>query len=116
MQMAERIAISHHEKWDGSGYPNGLKGEEIPIEGRIAAIADVFDALTSKRPYKEPFSVDKSFEIIRAGVNTQFCPKAAEAFFLSEDEILAVKDQYQDSGESILFYLSKNGLNHKDQS
>lgn len=67
IQLAEVIALSHHEKWDGSGYPNGLKGSEIPLAGRITAIADVFDALTSKRPYKEPFSVGKSFGIIREG-------------------------------------------------
>ncbi len=65
IKLGGTIALSHHEKWDGSGYPNGLKGTAIPISGRIAAIADVFDALTSKRPYKEPFSLEKSMVIIR---------------------------------------------------
>ena len=63
IRLGETIAQSHHEKWDGSGYPNSLKGIEIPIAGRITAIADVFDALTSKRSYKESFSVEKSLAI-----------------------------------------------------
>jgi len=67
IRLGETIAHYHHEKWDGSGYPNSLKGIEIPIAARIVAIADVFDALTSKRPYKEPFSVEKSLAIIREG-------------------------------------------------
>ena len=65
--MAKEIAHWHHEKWDGSGYPDGLKGNEIPISARLMAIADVFDALTSKRPYKEPFSYDKAREFMQAG-------------------------------------------------
>lgn len=80
IQMSERIALSHHEKYDGSGYPKGLKGEEIPMEGRIVALADVFDALTSKRIYKEKFSLDETVKIIRAGSGQHFDPKVIQAF------------------------------------
>lgn len=108
MQIAQKIAISHHEKWDGSGYPYRLKGEAIPIEGQITAIADVFDALTSKRPYKEPLAIEKSIEIIRESSNSHFSPSVVDAFFMALDEILKVKKQYYDNGESILFYLSND--------
>ncbi len=65
IKLAEIIALTHHEKWDGSGYPKGLRGSEIPLVGRITAIADVFDALTSKRPYKEPFPLEKAYSEIK---------------------------------------------------
>jgi putative two-component system response regulator len=96
IRLGESIAQNHHEKWDGSGYPNNLKGVEIPIAGRIAAIADVFDALTSKRPYKEPFSVEKSLAIIREGKGSHFDPEVVDAFFAIQDEILAIKAQYSE--------------------
>ncbi len=96
IRMGETIARCHHEKWDGSGYPNGLKGIEIPIAGRITAIADVFDALTSKRPYKEPFSVEKSLAIIREGRGSHFDPDVVDAFFAVQDEVLTIKKQYGD--------------------
>jgi putative two-component system response regulator len=88
------IALSHHEKWDGSGYPNGLKGKAIPIEGRIAAIADVFDALTSRRPYKEPFSLEKSFVIIRRWRESYFDPDVVDAFLDIQEEILTIMARY----------------------
>jgi len=94
IRLGETIAQNHHEKWDGSGYPGGLKGIEIPISGRIAAIADVFDALTSKRPYKEPFPMEKSLAIIREGRGSHFDPDVVDAFFAVQDEILAIKKQY----------------------
>jgi putative two-component system response regulator len=99
IRLGETIAQHHHEKWDGSGYPNGLKGIEIPIAGRIAAIADVFDALTSKRPYKEPFSVEKSLAIIREGRGSHFDPDVLDAFFAIQDEILAIKNQHSEDNQ-----------------
>lgn len=96
IRLGETIALSHHEKWDGSGYPNGLKGMDIPIAGRIAAIADVFDALMSRRSYKEPFYVDKSLRIIREGRGTHFDPDVVDAFFAVQDDILAIKKLYDD--------------------
>jgi len=95
IRMGEAVARNHHEKWDGSGYPNQLKGTDIPIASRIAAIADVFDALTSKRPYKEPFSVEKSLAIIKEGSGSHFDPDVVDAFFAIQDEILAIKKQFE---------------------
>jgi diguanylate cyclase (GGDEF)-like protein/PAS domain S-box-containing protein len=94
IRLGETIAQFHHEKWDGCGYPGGLKGTEIPIAGRIVAIADVFDALTSKRPYKEPFSVEKSLSIIKEGRGSHFDPDVVDAFFAIQEEILTIKEQY----------------------
>lgn len=91
IKVGEIIALNHHEKWDGSGYPNGLKGTEIPIEARIATIADVFDALLSKRPYKESFTIEKAEAIIKEGRGTYFDPEVVDAFFAIKDEILAIK-------------------------
>ena len=91
IKLGEIIARYHHEKWDGSGYPQNLKGVEIPTVSRIAAIADVFDALTSKRPYKEAFSVEKSLAILREGKGSHFDPEVVDAFFAVQDEILAIK-------------------------
>ncbi|MBA7670216.1 Cyclic di-GMP phosphodiesterase response regulator RpfG [subsurface metagenome] len=96
IKAGQIIAISHHEKWDGSGYPKGLKGEDIPLLGRITAIADVFDALTSKRPYKPPMSNEKAFGIIEKSIGSHFDPKISEAFFRGIDEILFA--QKQDTG------------------
>jgi putative two-component system response regulator len=96
IKMGETIALYHHEKWDGSGYPNNLKGAEIPISSRIVAVADVFDALTSKRPYKEPLSVDSSLAIIKEGSGNYFDPDVADAFFAIQDEILAIKKHFGD--------------------
>jgi putative two-component system response regulator len=95
IKLAEVIALTHHERWDGSGYPQGLRGTRIPIVGRITAIADVFDALTTRRPYKEPFSLEKSFAIIRESKGTHFDPDVVDAFFAVQDEILAIKETYQ---------------------
>src|SRR5262249_13583405 len=80
LKMSEMIALTHHEKWDGSGYPRGLHDTEIPIEGRIVALADVFDALTSRRCYKPAFTVDKALELIREGKGKHFDPQVVDAF------------------------------------
>ncbi len=96
LQTAARIAMSHHEKWDGSGYPAGLKGEDIPIEGRICAVADVFDALSSKRPYKEAFGWDKCCKILKEGRGQHFDPRVVDAFFARQDDIREVQRRYAD--------------------
>lgn len=101
IRLAEMIGLTHHERWDGSGYPKGLKGSKIPLTGRIVAIADVFDALTSKRPYKELFTVEKSFNIIKESRGNHFDPDVVDAFFAVEDEILLVKERYKDEAESL---------------
>lgn len=96
VQMGAMIARTHHEKWDGSGYPQGLKGRRIPLAGRIVALADVFDALTSERPYKAAFAIDKSIEIIKEGRNSHFDPDVVDAFLSIRKEILNIKKRYQD--------------------
>jgi putative two-component system response regulator len=101
VKMGHVIVLTHHEKWDGSGYPQGLKGRKIPLIGRIVAIADVFDALTSKRPYKEAFSVEKSNRIISEGRGAHFDPDVVDAFFSIQDTILQIKVQYQEKNDEI---------------
>src|SRR5205814_6876962 len=91
LTMAQQIALTHHEKWDGTGYPNGLKEEEIPLSGRIVALADVYDALTSKRVYKPAFSHATARSIILDGVGTQFDPDIVEAFRRREQQFIAVR-------------------------
>jgi putative two-component system response regulator len=84
------IALTHHERFDGTGYPRGLKGTEIPIEGRLATIADVYDALTSDRVYRKAFSVEEAVEIMREGRGAQFDPELLDAFLGSLDDILSL--------------------------
>jgi putative two-component system response regulator len=88
--MAAEIAVSHHERWDGAGYPNRLSGEDIPLSGRIAAIADVFDALTSKRPYKEAWSPDAARAFIEQASGTHFDPKCVAALLARWDDVLKI--------------------------
>ncbi len=97
LRLAATIALCHHEKWDGSGYPRGLAGEDIPLEARIVAIADVFDALTSVRPYKRAWSVDDAVELIRSESGGHFDPRVVEAFLESLPEILQIKECWQDA-------------------
>lgn len=102
IRMGKTIALSHHEKWDGSGYPTGLKGNQIPVACRITSIADVFDALTSERPYKEAFSVEESFKLIGDGRESYFDPDMTDAFFAIQDQIISIREQYgSDSPERL---------------
>lgn len=94
MRMAQEIAISHHEKWDGSGYPYGLSGEAIPQAGRIAALADVFDALTSVRPYKKAWTVEAAVEMIKENRGTHFDPKLVDVFLQNLPEILKIRKRF----------------------
>jgi len=96
IRNAEVIAISHHEKWNGKGYPEGISGENIPIEGRIVALADVFDALSSKRCYKPAFPMDKVIAIIKKDTGSHFDPKVTRAFFEGYDEIMKIYEKYQE--------------------
>ncbi|GGW89452.1 response regulator [Alteromonas halophila] len=94
--IAKSVALTHHEKWDGSGYPNGLAGEDIPIEGRIVAVADVFDALTSKRPYKEAWSVEETIAFMKDQQGKHFEPKLITLLEENLAEILAIKQRWQE--------------------
>ena len=96
LRVAEQVALTHHEKWDGNGYPNKLKEEDIPLMGRITAVADVFDALTMKRVYKPAFSIEKSVEIITEGRGSHFDPNVVDIFMKNLDEIVRVKKEYND--------------------
>jgi putative two-component system response regulator len=103
VRMGEVIALSHHEKWDGSGYPNGLKGRQIPLVGRIVALADVFDALTSKRPYKEAFPVEEAERIITETSGSHFDPDVVAAFFSIRETIGRIKKRFQESDGPVQF-------------
>ncbi|MBK6607199.1 MAG: response regulator [Leptospiraceae bacterium] len=92
--MAAEIALYHHEKWDGSGYPHGLSGNEIPESARIVAISDVFDALTTKRPYKEPWSTEQAFELIRNESGKHFDPRFVELFFSVKEQVLEIMAEF----------------------
>jgi len=94
LSMARVIALSHHEKWDGSGYPNCLAGEDIPLVGRVVALADVFDALTSVRPYKKAWSVDAAMEYMDANRGKHFDPHLVDLFRTRLPDILAIKDNF----------------------
>ncbi len=96
LHIAREIANSHHEKWNGSGYPLGLKGEAIPISARLMALADVYDALISRRVYKEPFSHQAAVAYILQGSGTHFDPAVADAFLAIQEEFRQIAEQYQD--------------------
>jgi putative two-component system response regulator len=100
IRLGEVIALTHHEKWDGTGYPHRLSGTRIPLVGRIVAVADVFDALTSRRPYKEPFPLDRAYAILREGRGAHFDPAVVDAFFEADQEILDIKETFGDEGHS----------------
>jgi putative two-component system response regulator len=94
LEAARVIAMTHHEWWDGTGYPAGLKGDKIPLYGRICAVADVFDALTSRRPYKQALSNEEAFRILAEGRGRQFEPRLLDFFLESEAEIEAIQQRY----------------------
>ena len=94
LQMAKEIAFSHHEKWDGTGYPRRLKGEEIPITARIVAIADVFDALTTERPYKKAWKIDAAINLIDEEAGKHFDPALVKVFHSVLPDILNIRDKY----------------------
>ena len=97
LKMAKIVAMTHHERWDGTGYPKGLKAEEIPRIGRIIAIADVFDALTSKRSYKQAWSVEDAIEQIKKDAGKHFDPYLVSLFIEALPEILSIKEKYQEN-------------------
>lgn len=96
MKMASEIALAHHEKWDGSGYPNKLQGEEIPLTARIVAIADVFDALTTERPYKKAWTVEDSIQLLHEQKGKHFQPDLVDLFTEILDDILDIRNRHME--------------------
>ena len=101
LKTARTVALTHHEKWDGSGYPNGLSGEDIPLEGRIVAIADVFDALTSERPYKHAWPLEQALELLREQAGKHFDPRLVGIFHEVLPAILAVRNRFPEDGAHV---------------
>ncbi|MFW6114212.1 MAG: HD domain-containing phosphohydrolase [bacterium] len=97
LDLGASIALTHHEKWDGSGYPRGLSGDEIPFESRIVAICDVFDAMTSHRPYKNAFTEDQALSILREGRGRHFAPEIHAAFMKSYPAIRSIRERFRDN-------------------
>ena len=108
MMLAEQIALTHHEKWDGSGYPQGLVGEAIPLVGRIVAIADVFEALTSDRPYKKAWTVDESMQFLHEQSGKHFDPVLVDIFQAVLPQILEVRELFADNHQQNLFPTKSN--------
>ena len=101
LQLAKEIAYSHQEKWDGSGYPEGIGGDDIPIAARLMAVADVYDALISRRVYKDGMPHEKAVEIIVEGRGSHFDPDVADAFFVLSEEFRAIAAKYADDDETM---------------
>ena len=97
--MAKDIAISHHEKYDGSGYPYGISGDEIPLCGRITAVADVYDALTCKRVYKEAYDHETAKKILLEGSGTNFDSRIIQAFLRREEDFIQIRERLGDEPE-----------------
>lgn len=97
LRLGATIALSHHEKLDGSGYPQGLSGEAIPLAGRIVAVADVFDALTSARPYKPAWRFSRAIALLRAGCGSHFDRRCVDAFLHRWNEVLAIHARFRDT-------------------
>jgi putative two-component system response regulator len=93
LELGASIALTHHEKWDGTGYPRRLSGAEIPMEGQVAAVADVFDALTSDRPYRKAFAMDEAVRIMRSEQGKHFDPRLVDLFLENMDEVVAIRDR-----------------------
>jgi putative two-component system response regulator len=96
LRIARDIAVSHHERWDGKGYPNGLAGEAIPLCGRIVALADVYDALTSKRCYKAAMSHEEAKAILVKDAGTHFDPHIVQAFLATEQQFVTIRERYKE--------------------
>jgi putative two-component system response regulator len=96
LRLAKEVAYTHQEKWDGTGYPQGLKGEAIPISGRLMALADVYDALVSKRVYKEPFSHEDTVRMISEEAGTHFDPVMVEYFLKIENKFKNIAEKYKE--------------------
>jgi putative two-component system response regulator len=90
IRLGAQIAASHHERWDGAGYPNGLKAEAIPVAARVVAVADVFDALTTRRPYKEPMAIEMARNYLIENQGKQFDPACVQAFLSRWDEVVGI--------------------------
>lgn len=100
LTLAQQVALTHHEKWDGSGYPNGLVGRAVPLAGRLVAIVDVYDALRSARPYKAALSHEAAMEMIMVGKGSHFDPQLVDAFVRIGDQVAAFSEQWQDQCHS----------------
>lgn len=96
LQAAAQIALAHHEKYDGSGYPNGLLGDDIPIFARICAVGDVFDALTSERPYKKAWEDERAIALLREGSGSHFDPACVDAFLADWDAVMEIRNRFTD--------------------
>jgi putative two-component system response regulator len=101
LALARNIALTHHEKWDGSGYPNGLAGEQIPLEGRITAIADVFDALTSVRPYKKDWSEEEALAFLVEQKDRHFDPALVDLFIGQMPAIRAIRLRWAEDAQEL---------------
>ena len=99
LELGATIALTHHEKWDGTGYPRKLVGNEIPIEGQVAAVADVFEALTSDRPYRAAFPIEQAVEILRAERGKHFGPRLVDLFLENVDELAELRERYTPAAE-----------------
>jgi len=109
LRLAREIALTHHEKWDGSGYPSGLRGNRIPVSGRLMAIADVYDALITKRVYKPAYPHARAMEIIRLGRDSHFDPDIVDAMVAVEDQFIEIAQSYSDEAYIETFELSARG-------
>jgi putative two-component system response regulator len=111
VQAGAEIALTHHEKYDGTGYPRGLSGQDIPLLGRIVAVADVFDALTSERPYKKAWTLDRASEFLRHGAGKHFDPHCVAAFFDNWEGVLEIRSRLADTPEESRTIISPFGAN-----